>query len=177
MARNRSKRTYDEVERFLNGSIPQEIEDDILSAFANYNIERDMTREDLSSFFQELQLPSEVTKFYDLNDLCIGGTQIVDFEKLLRATYHVLVFMNNMAVIDGFWEMLVKACGRDVAFPKVLLKNHVLSIKDLQKVANSASVESTGLVEMMSVATHGKRVFMTWLDLAYILGKLGILAF
>lgn len=85
--------------------------------------------------------------------------------------------MDNATVIDSQWSMLVQGCGRDKQFPNVTLRNHVLSIKDLQKIANSINVDGSRLIDMMSCATQGKRVFLTWLDFAYLLGKMGHLVF
>ncbi|SCU89079.1 LANO_0D03862g1_1 [Lachancea nothofagi CBS 11611] len=177
MSRKRGQKAYTDVLEFLNPKIPSEIEDDILGAFATYSIESDMTSADLRSYFEDLQMPRELTKMVNDRDLCIEGTNIVSFEKLLKTTFHLLVFMNNAEIVDTQWSMLVQACGRDAQFPHVALRSHVLSIKDLQKVANSISMDNGRLIEMMSCATNGTRVYVTWLDFAFLLGKLGHLVF
>ncbi|CUS23441.1 LAQU0S10e00452g1_1 [Lachancea quebecensis] len=176
MNKTRSK-SYNSILEFLNPKIPSEIEDDILGAFANYSIESDMTARDLPEYFKELQMPTEMTKLIQPQDLCLEDTNIVDFDKLLKTTFHLLIFMNNAEIIDTQWMMLVQGCGRDTQFPHVALRNHVLSIKDLQKIANSINVDGGHLIDMMSCATQGKRVYITWMDFAYLLGKLGHLVF
>ncbi|SCU91932.1 LAFA_0F06788g1_1 [Lachancea sp. 'fantastica'] len=177
MSKKRSQKAYNDVIEFMNPKIPAEIEDDILGAFATYSIESDMTSSNLPDFYNDLQMPRDFTKLLDVRDVCIEDTNIVSFDKLLKNTFHLLIFMNNAQVIDTQWSMLVVACGRDKQFPNVSLRNHVLSIKDLQKIANSINMENGALLDMMSCATSGKRVFLTWLDFAFVLGKLGHLVF
>lgn len=162
----------------MKAKVPQEIEDEILAVYATYSLEHDMTSEDLEQFFSDLELPRQLYKMMLKDELTLEGTNVVDFEKLLRCTYHLLVFMDNEKIIDEMWELLVHGSGRDKNFPSVELKNHVLSIKDLQKVSNFVGIDqSSGIVEMISCATNGRRVYMTYLDFAYILGKLGHLRF
>ncbi|SCV01103.1 LAME_0G14070g1_1 [Lachancea meyersii CBS 8951] len=177
MSRKRGQKAYGDVLEFMNPKVPSEIEDDILGAFATYSIESDMTSANLNDFFSDLQMPRDITKMVNAQDVCVEGTNVVSFDKLLKSTFHLLIFMNNAEIVDTQWSMLVVACGRDKRFPHVALRSHVLSIKDLQKIANSINMDNGHLVEMMSFATSGKRVFMTWLDFAYLLGKLGHLVF
>ncbi|SCW02807.1 LAFE_0F14708g1_1 [Lachancea fermentati] len=177
MSKSRSKKSYNDVLAFTNPKIPSEVEDEILTEFANYSIEHDMTVRNLDSFFGDLQMPKDLTKMVNRPSLCIEGTDFIDFDKLLKQTYHLLVYMDNLTVIDTQWEMLVHTSGRDTQFPSVSLRNHVLSIKDLQKVANSINMDSHHLVEMMSCATQGQRVYITWMDFAYLLGRLGQLTY
>lgn len=176
MSRN-TKLSYKAVEQFLYPNIPREIEDEILTTYANYNVEADMTTMELSSYFTELQMPKELYKLLNYQDLCIDGTNVVDFDNLVRATYHLLVFMDNQETIDEQWLLLVEFSGRGERFPRVNLRNHVLSIKDLQKISNAIGGDNGHLVDMMSCATNGKRVFITYLDFAYLLGKLGKLRY
>lgn len=169
---------YQQVEKFLHVKIPEELEDEILAVYAKYSMEHDMTTDDLTSYFEELQLPSRWYRMVPSRDLAVEGTPIIDLDKLLQYTYHLLIFMDNEETIDELWGLVVTASGRGTSFPQVNLKSHVLSIKDLQKANNSAGLEQAyGIVEMMSCATGGQRVYMTYMDFAYILGKLGILRF
>lgn len=169
---------YKKVEAFLKAPVPQDIEDEILGVYATYSLEHDMTCNELTGYFEDLQLPRELYKMVPKDDLTVEGTNVVDFERLMRCTYHLLVFMDNEQVIDEMWELLVNACGRDKSFPKVKLRDHILSIKDLQKVSNYVGMDqASGIVEMISCATSGRRVFMTYLDFAYVMGKLGYLRF
>ncbi|EDO17656.1 hypothetical protein Kpol_1004p30 [Vanderwaltozyma polyspora DSM 70294] len=173
-----SKLTYQQVEKFMKASIPQDIEDEILEAFAKYSIEKDMTKDDLNNYFDDLQLPKELYSKLRPEDLCIESTEVIDFEKLLQHTFHILIFMDNEETIDTIWKLLVTQSGREIQYPNVQLKNHILSVKDLQKLSATVGMDkSTGIVEMLSVATSGSRVYMTYIDLAYILGKLGYLSF
>lgn len=79
---------YKKVESFLKAPVPQDIEDEILGAYATYNLERDMRSEDLRNYFESLQLPRELYKMVGKSDLTVEGTDVVDFERLLRCTYH-----------------------------------------------------------------------------------------
>lgn len=170
--------SYKKVEAFLKAPVPQDIEDEILAAYATYSLEHDMTSGDLVSYFEDLQLPRGLYKMVRKGDLSVEGTNVVDFERLLRCTYHLLVFMDNEQVIDEMWGLLVQGSGRDQSFPQVQLRDHVLSIKDLQKISNFVGIErASGIVEMISCATGGKTVYMTYLDFAYVMGKLGYLRF
>lgn len=176
MAPNELK--YEQVERFLHVKIPEELEDEILAVYAKYSMEHDMTTNDLTDYFDEIQLPSKWYKMIPTKDIVVEDTQIINLDKLLQCTYHLLIFMDNEEIIDQLWDLVINASGRNVEFPNVDLKKHVLSIKDLQKASTSAGLEQAhGLVEMMSCATGGQRVYMTYMDFAYILGKLGMLRF
>lgn len=158
--------------------VPQEIEDEILTTYAEYSLDHDMTLDDLDKYFEQLQLPRDLYKMIPRSDLVVEGTNVVDFSKLLSSTYHLLIFMDNEKIISEMWSLLVQGSGRDRSFPQVEMKNHVLSLKDLQKIRNYVGIEqSGGVVEMISTATSGKRVYMTYMDFAYILGKLGYLRF
>lgn len=169
---------YKKVESFIRAKIPQDIEDEILAVYANYSIEHDMTTDELSSYFKELQLSEDFSKLVAPSDLSLEGTNVIDFDKLLQCTYHLLIFMDNEDVVDEMWKLMIHASGREQAFPLVKLRNHVLSIKDVQKISNFVGTESSeGIIEMVSCATSGKRVYITYLDFAYILGKLGYLRF
>ena len=173
-----SRLNYQQVTKFINAPVPREIEDDILEAFAKNSLESDMTVNNLDSYFNDLQLPKILCSKIRKEDLCLEGTNVIDFERIISYTYHILIFMDNEATIDEMWKLLVRQCARDVEFPNVLLKNHVLSIKDIQKVANTVGMEKGfGIIEMMSMATSGSRVYMTYLDFAFVLGKLGYLRF
>ncbi|CDF89864.1 ZYBA0S05-03532g1_1 [Zygosaccharomyces bailii CLIB 213] len=169
---------YEDVQKFVNSKIPEELEDEILAVYAKYSMEHDMTVQDLKNYFGDLQLPESWVRMIKSADVTVEGTNVVDLDKLLRCTYHLLIFMDNEEVIDDLWQLLVSASGRDQAFPLVKLRHHVLSIKDLQRASNSAGLDQAhGIVEMMSCATGGRRIYMTYLDFAYILGKLGYLRF
>lgn len=170
--------SYEKVEAFLKVKVPTEIEDEILTTYASFSLEHDMTVEDLNKYFEQLELPRELYKMIPMSELVVAGTNVVDFGKLLTSTYHLLIFMDNEEIITEMWSLLVEGCGRDRDFPQVRLKNHVLSLKDLQKIRNYVGVEqASGIVEMISVATGGRRVYITYLDFAYVLGKLGYLRF
>lgn len=180
------KLTYATVERFQNCTVPQEVEDDILETFAKYSIDHDMNIDDTQGYFEDLQLPKELYKLIRKEDIVIEGTDVVDFDKIVKQTFHLLIFMSNEEVINSFWELLLKNSGRLENFPQVKLKDHILSIKDLQKIdvlLNSGSnnkekqVGNTDIIGMLTCATHGSRVYMTYLDFCDILGRLGYLQF
>lgn len=178
MSKENNKVTIDRVEKFTKGKIPQVVEDEILGVFANYSIDHDMTIRDLPLYFGDLQLPKDLWKLVREEDLIVEGTDVIDFDKIVRSTYELLIFMDNADIIDNLWGLLVKNAGRDRQFPNVKLRDHVLSIKDLQKISTVINNEpSGGFIEMLSSATGGKRVYMTYIDFAKVLGKLGYLKF
>ena len=125
---------YSVVEKFQNCEIPQEIEDGILEIFAKYSIEHDMDTNDLVDYFEDLQIPHELYKLVRIEDVVVEGTKVIDFDKIVKITFHLLIYMNNEDIINSFWNMLLKSSGRLDNFPNVKLKDHVLSVKDLQKI-------------------------------------------
>lgn len=177
------KLNYSTVERFKNCTVPQEVEDEILETFAKYSIEQDMTLNDTQNYFEDLQLPRELYKSIRKEDITIEGTDVVDFDKIVKQTVHLLIFMNNEEIINSFWTLLLKNSGRLEKFPEVKLKDHILSIKDLQKIdvlLNNKSNKVDGgvdIIGMLTCATYGSRVYMTYLDFADVLGRLGYLQF
>lgn len=172
------KLTYDRVSVFTKLKVPQDIEDEMLSVYAQYSIEHDMNTYDLESYFNDLQLPRDLYKLLRRENLVIEGTNIVDFESLIRSTYDILIYIDNEDVIKNLWSSMIKNSGRDKEFPNIQLTDHVLSVKDLQKISNSLGVaDQTGLIQMMSCATEGNRLYLTYLDFAAVLGKVGLLRF
>lgn len=168
--------SYERVQLFENPKVPIEVEDEILGKYAECSLDHDMTVNELPGFFQDLQLEPTICKLVRNEDVIIEGTEVIDFTKLVRCTCQLLILMNNLTVIDDLWLMLVKNCGRGVDFPQVALRDHVLSVKDLQKISNLIGADqSAGTIEMISCATDGKRLFMTYLDFGCVLGKLGYL--
>ncbi|KAK5780581.1 Rad33p PWA37_003220 [Arxiozyma heterogenica] len=177
---------YSVVDNFQNCKIPQEIEDEILETFAKYSIEHDMDTTDLNSYFEDLQMPHELYKLVRIEDVVVEDTKVIDFDKIVKVTYHLLIYMNNDDIITSFWNLLVKNSGRLDNFPNVRLKDHVLSVKDLQKIdtllnnnviSSKSNSKHFDIIGMMSCATGGSRVYMTYLDFANVLGRLGYLQF
>lgn len=172
------KLTYERVATFTKLKVPQDIEDEMLSVYANYSIEHDMNTDDLESYFKDLELPRDLYKLVRREDLVIEGTNVIDFESLIRNTYYILIYIDNEDVIRSLWSSMVKNCGRDKEFPNIQLTDHVLSVKDLQKISNVVGMtDQSGLIQMMGCATEGNRLYLTYLDFAAVLGKLGLLRY
>ena len=169
---------YDTVSRFLNAKIPGELEDELLVAYATCTEgQDDMTAAQLPAFFEDLQLPKEWYELVSPSRVCIEGTDIVDFEKLMSATYRLLIFMDNEKTIDEHWELLLGASQRAERFGRVPARKQAVTLKDLQRCAAHVGMEPEQSVEMLAWATGGSRVYVTYLDFAYLLGKLGYLHF
>ncbi|CCD23761.1 Rad33p NDAI_0C01000 [Naumovozyma dairenensis CBS 421] len=173
-----AKVSQEQVDKFINATVPDEIEDEILNALVGFNLNHDMNTNDLNDFFELLQLPRDLYKLVPVDNVVVEGTNIIDFNKIVRATYELLIFLDNSEIINNLWQLMVTCSGRDKQYPHVILVNHILSVKDLQKIATFADLDqSSGIIQMMTCATSGKRVYMTYLDFAIILGKLGYLRF
>ncbi|CCE62878.1 hypothetical protein TPHA_0D02410 [Tetrapisispora phaffii CBS 4417] len=173
-----AKLSYKQVEKFMNAKIPDEIEDSILETFAKYSIEEDMTVANLKDYFNNLELPEILWSKIPSDEFCIEGTSIIDFDLLMKKTYHILIFMDNEDIIDELWGLFVKQSGRGAQFTNVKLKNHVFGVKDIMKVCNTVAMKQNDrIIEMVSVATSGRRLYITYIDFAYIMGKLGLLRF
>ncbi|KAL3233450.1 DNA repair protein RAD33 [Nakaseomyces bracarensis] len=172
------KLSYEQVRRFNEAKMPLEVEDEVLGCYARFSLDGDMVCGDLVPYFEELELPRGFYKHVRKEQVAIEGTDIVDFDLLLKVTYHILIFMDNESLIDQLWGLLLQASGRLENDKVKDIKDHILSIKDLQKVENYlGDSDPRDLINMVSVATGGKRVYMTYLDFAYVLGKLGYLKY
>lgn len=169
--------SYSQIDAFDKATLPVEIEDEILGAYSVFATEeQDMKRSQVVDFFNMLKLPKDLYHLVHTKNLCIEGTDIVDFERLLKDTYYLLIYMDNIELIDDLWALLVHSTGRDERYPNVQLRNHILSVKELQKSFNYCGIDQTReIVEMVAVATDGERVYMDYLDFARILGRLGLL--
>ncbi|KAL6941208.1 hypothetical protein ACO0RG_002328 [Hanseniaspora osmophila] len=187
---------YHKIEQFTNPkSVPKDIEEEVLTCYVDFNIEHDMTIYDLQPFFEKLQLPHNIYKFVMYKgekELCVEGTNIIDFDKLLIETYHLLIYMDNVAVIDEYWSLLVESCQRDQQFPQVKLKDHVIGLKQLRAIINNvngsgeeetASGSTMPLIQMMKAVSSppqksgADKLFINYLDFAFMLGKIGLLKF
>ena len=131
----------------------------------------------VGQFYEELQIGKEWYSLLDPRDLCLEGLDVVDFEKLMDVTYRLLIFMDNQLTIDKQWELLIQYSGRLEQFPQVKLRKQVVSVKDIQKAAVQIDMDQSLILPMVSWATNGQRVFVTYLDFAKLLGKMGILKF
>ncbi|KAH3900343.1 related to DNA repair protein RAD33 [Saccharomycodes ludwigii] len=183
---------YSRVEKFLNPTnIPPQIEDEILNLYLEFSLESDMLLKDLSSFFECLSLPAVLyNKINYQNELCIENTQVVDFNRLLQVTYHLLIYVDNEPLIMQYWKLLVDYSQRKEQpsrFAEIEYKNQILGIKELQKINESINAHSITndedtnnqepqiLIKMLQCATRGKRSFITYIDFANLLGRIGLL--
>lgn len=172
-----NKLDYSQVLKFVNINIPQDLEDEFLTEYARITGEKDLAIDDLFDYYTELQLNPELFKLMDKSMVCIEGTNIVDFDKLLKSAYHLLIFMDNEHLIDKQWSTLIEHSQRSKKFQNIPLKNHVITIKDLQDILIQLNMDQSQIVDMISCITNGKRDFITYIDFAYLLGKMGSLRY
>lgn len=175
--RKKNDVSYDTITRWNEARMPTEIEDEVLSIYLSFTEEGEFKWADISSFYMELQISKSWYGLLEFKDLCLDGIDVIDFEKLLDVTYRLLIFMDNESIIDKQWELLLKYTGRLQQFPKVALRKHVISVKDVQKAAVQVDMDQHIILSMVSWATNGERVFVTYLDFAKLLGKMGLLRY
>ncbi|CDO92056.1 unnamed protein product [Kluyveromyces dobzhanskii CBS 2104] len=175
--RNKKSFDFDSISKWDEAKMPAEIEDEVLSLYARFTEEGELKWSVMSKFYTELQIGSEWYTLLEPKDLCLEGIDVIDFEKLLDVTYRVLVFMDNAAVIDKQWRLLLQYSGRLQQFPNVTLRKHVMSVKDVQKAAVQVDLDQHIILPMVSWATNGERVFVSYLDFAKVLGKMGLLRY
>lgn len=172
------KLSHETVYSFLNAKIPKSMEDEMLLAYSNCTIEvPDLMMDNLDKYFDEIKLPSEWYQMVEKHMVCLDGTDIVDFDKLLSITYRLLIFMDNAEIIDSQWLLILEYSGRIERYKHIPVRKQVVSIKEIQRCASQVSMEQQKVVEMISCATEGRRVFIRYLDFAHLLGKLGYLRF
>lgn len=166
------------IDQFNRYRIPTTVEDDILAVFANHiNEEGDLLQDEVPSFFQELQLEQDLTSLIDVKDLLIDDTNLVDFDQLMKQTGYILIYMNNADIIDQYWTLMIKNCGKDKSMPQISnLRRQQLYVKDLQKIINVVGGQFN-IIELLTVANQGKKIYISYLDFAMVLGKLGYLKY
>ena len=110
-------------------------------------------------------MPEELTKLVRRDEVVIPGTDVIDFSKIVKITYWLLIFMDNAAIVDDFWQLLVTCSGRDKQFPNVEWKDHVLGPNELKRIADFADMDdSSGVLDqLMKCATQGNRRYITCL--------------
>lgn len=141
-----------------------------MDAFANYSMDTDMKSAQVSSYFKDLHIPTQFVignKRVRVDQLVIEGTDVVDFDKLLNKSYHLLLFRDNAREIENTWAQLLDSIGD--------LGKSTLNFSDLQKLDADlrTSISDTLLLDMVAVATEGQGLDITMTDFAYIMGKLG----
>ncbi|BAO40629.1 DNA repair protein RAD33 [Kluyveromyces marxianus] len=169
--------SYDTIDKWEHAHMPYEIEDEVLNLYVKFTEESELKWVDIALFYEQLEVPKEWVSLLEPRDLCIDGLDVIDFDKLMDTTYRLLIFMDNAAIIDKQWELLLRYSGRMEQFPNVSLRKHVLSVKDVQKAAVQVDMDQSMIVSMVSWATNGERVFVTYIDFAHCLGKMGVLRY
>lgn len=168
------------VRAFDEAKPPLEVEDEILRIYATLSMEHDMTVTDCTSFFESLELPRDLWHLVRKEAVVVAGTDIVDLDKLIKCTYRLLIVMDNAETVDTLWKELVASSGRASRFPAVELRSHVLGNNELANAIEGAggSAVLQEVDEMMATAVeHTGRRYMTYLDFACLLGKLGYLRY
>lgn len=166
------------IDQFKKYRIPTEIEDEILVVFSHHiNEDGDLLQNTLSGFFQELQLDSDLVALIDTDRLLIDDTKVVDFDLLMKQIGYILIYMNNLDIIDQYWSLLIKNSGK--AEPQQHMtsdRNCKFYVKDLQKIVNVVGGQFN-IIDLITVANNGERTYITYLDFAVVLGKLGYLKY
>lgn len=155
--------------------IPTEIEDEILEAFTTYSFDDDMRIEHLGSYYKDLKIPSVFLAGNSRivpSELTIEGTDIIDFDKLLIKSFQLIVIRNNKQIIQQNWDLLQAAYSEssDISAP-----SSGLNLKNLKDISDGvkSGISDPLLLDMVAVATEGEGVSVTFIDFAYILGKIG----
>ncbi len=97
------KLTYEQVKKFTEAKIPDEVEDEILTRYAEFSLEGDMVVKDMVPYFESLELPRRFYKHVRKDQVVIEGTDIVDFDKLLKLTYHKLSINVSLSMNTSMW--------------------------------------------------------------------------
>jgi hypothetical protein len=159
------------VTEFTNPErLPTHIEDEILEALANYSIEHDMDTSDLAQYFKDIKVPNIFivgNKRLNPDGLVIEGTKIIDFDKLMIVSYHLILFRNNRDLIQQTWKLLLsEQKSKDLTSS--------INLTQLQDINENAriGISTPLLLDMIALATDGRSVTMSIVDFAYVLGKL-----
>lgn len=152
--------------------IPHDIEDQILEVFGEYSMDQDLTYSQMNSFFRDLGVSTIFTKSNNKlsqTSLCIEGTDVIDFDKLLVACFHLIVFERNKKEIITNWNLIRKI------IPNNDPNKYTINLKDLKAINQEIKmgISDSVLLDMVAVATEGLSPEVKFIDFAYIMGKLG----
>ncbi|XBW36074.1 hypothetical protein QEN19_001649 [Hanseniaspora menglaensis] len=133
------------------------------------------------------------------------NTKIVDFDKMLHNIHKLLIFMENESIIMEYWKLILfnvpfkkNAIEKKNDLSKINWFMEIINVKDLKnieemskiqtlldkqnksKAAKDYSVDSQTFLlalKMIKVASATETLYITYLDFAHLLGKLGLLNF
>ena len=193
------------TEKTIKTSLDETIEQDIAQNFFNImqqNESSDFMKHYITTLFESLGILAEFSKLMVIkhaHQVLIENTNVVDFDKLLHFVHKILIFMENEAVIMEYWKLILFNIEGKRTKIDNSIKNEemnwymeMISTKDLNSIdemgkitgandekdnkALSKDAEKLLLVcKMIKTASSTGTLYVTYIDFAHLLGKLGLL--
>lgn len=160
---------------FISGKLPASVEDFIVDKYSDHCVENDsedLLGSELLDFCQNrLNLPLRLIENIEPSSLVIEETDILDFDAFLQTVGMLVMLLPYLSYIDSLWTMFVKT----VAPQEKDVFAYRIHLDDMVKVRHAINDSTpTGvLLDMVSLASNGKRVYINYADFAVIMGRIG----
>lgn len=195
------------TEKSIKAKLDETIEQEIAQNFFNImqeNKSSDFFKHYITFLFENLGISSEFNKLMVLKhvyQVLIEDTNVVDFDKLLHFVHKLLIFMENETIIMEYWKLILynienkRSCINEAIqndsmnwYMQMITTKDLNSIEEMSKIANanddkgkktSHKVTNTLLLvcKMIKTASGTSSLYVTYIDFAHLLGKMGLLEY
>lgn len=160
---------------FDSDKLPSSVEDFIVDKYSDHCVENDsedLLESELLEFCKiRLDLPVRLVDNINPASLVIEGTNVLDFDRFLQTVGPLVMLLPYVSYIDSLWKMFVGTVATQV---KDVFRYRI-HLDDMVKIrqAINDSAPTGVLLDMVSLASNGQRVYVNYADFAIILGKIG----
>lgn len=195
------------TEKSITAKLDASIEAEIAQTFFNImqeNQSSDFLKQYIPELFDRLGLLPDFTKLMVLKHACqilVEETNVVDFDKLLHFIHKLLIFMDNEAAIMEYWKLILfNIDGRSQKINHLINTGtmnwymEMISTKDLNSIEEMSKLSTKGedkatkgakvsddplllACKMIKTGSCTSTLYVTYIDFAHLLGKMGFLEY
>lgn len=195
------------TEKSIKAKLDESIEAEIAQNFFNIMQENqgsDFLRHYIPELFGRLGLLPDFTKLMVLkhtHQILVEDTNVVDFDKLVHFIHKLLIFMDNEAVIMEYWKLILfnidgrsQKINHSINSGTISWYMEMISTKDLNSIEEMSKLSSKSedksnkeskfsddslllACKMIKTGSCTSTLYVTYIDFAHLLGKMGFLEY
>jgi hypothetical protein len=195
------------TEKSIRVKLDESIEAEIAQNFFNImqeNQSSDFLKQYIPELFGRLGLLPDFTKLMVLkhaHQILVEDTNVVDFDKLLHFIHKLLIFMDNEAAIMEYWKLILfningrsQKINQSISNKTMNWYMEMISTKDLDSIEEVSKLSSKGedkatkgskfsdnslllACKMIKTGSCTSTLYVTYIDFAHLLGKMGFLEY
>lgn len=195
------------TEKSIKAKLDESIEAEIAQNFFNIMQENqgsDFLRHYIPELFGRLGLLPDFTKLMVLkhtHQILVEDTNVVDFDKLVHFIHKLLIFMDNETVIMEYWKLILfnidgrsQKINHSINSGTISWYMEMISTKDLNSIEEMSKLSSKSedksnkeskfsddslllACKMIKTGSCTSTLYVTYIDFAHLLGKMGFLEY